>query len=71
MTETEILCVLLTHWIDHNKEHAEEYRRWAKHASEISHDILAAADSLMVVNQALTQALKKLGGPTSIQYIHS
>jgi hypothetical protein len=71
MTETEILRVLLTHWIEHNQEHAAEYRRWAKNASEISHDILAAAESLMFANQALIKALKKLGGPMVIQYIHN
>jgi hypothetical protein len=70
MTETEIMRVLLTHWIEHNQEHAAEYRRWAKNASKISHDLLAAAESLLLVNQALIRALKKLGGPMDIQHIH-
>ena len=61
MTETEILCVIVTRWIEHNEKHAEEYRRWAKHTSDISHDILTAAESLMSVNQILIGALKKLG----------
>jgi hypothetical protein len=66
MNDTQKLRVLIPHWIEHNKEHAEEYLRWAEHANEVSQDILAAADSLMLVNQALTEALNKLGGPMHI-----
>jgi hypothetical protein len=66
MNDTQKLRVLIPHWIEHNKEHAEEYLRWAEHANEVSQDILAAADSLMPVNQALTEALTKLVGPMHI-----
>jgi hypothetical protein len=69
MNEAEKLRVLIPHWIEHNEEHAEEYRRWAGGADEASQDILAAAESIMRVNQALAEALKKLGGPMSIQHI--
>jgi hypothetical protein len=63
--------VLIPHWIEHNEEHAEEFRRWAGQAEEVSQDFLVAVESMMRVNQALAEALKKLGGPTSIQHIHS
>ncbi|MFZ2097772.1 MAG: hypothetical protein WAV05_14165 [Anaerolineales bacterium] len=70
MNETEKFRVLIPHWIEHNQEHAEEYRRWAVHANEASQDILAATESLMLVNQVLAEALKKLAGPMPVQHIH-
>jgi hypothetical protein len=57
------------HWVEHNEEHASELQRWAELATEASQDILAAAESMMRVNQALAMALEKLGGPTSSQHI--
>jgi hypothetical protein len=70
MNEEEKLRVLIPHWIEHNEEHAEEFRRWAELASEASRDILAAAESLMRANQALAGALEKLGGAASVRTIH-
>jgi hypothetical protein len=70
MNETEKLRVLLPQWIEHNTEHAKEYQRWAQHTNEVSQDILAAVESLLLVNQALTEALKKLGGPMDISHSH-
>jgi hypothetical protein len=70
MNEVEKLRVLIPHWIEHNEEHAEEFRRWAELTEEASQDILAAAESMMRVNQALAEALEKLGGPTSIYPTH-
>jgi hypothetical protein len=32
MDETEKLRVLLPHWIEHNGEHADEFRRYAPRA---------------------------------------
>ena len=54
--------MLIPHWMDHNDEHAEEYRRWAVEAAEVSADLLAAIDALKKVNQTLGVALEKLGG---------
>jgi hypothetical protein len=71
MNELEKLRVLIPHWIEHNEEHAEEFRRWAGQVEEVSQDFLVAVESMMRVNQALAKALKKLGEPTSIQHIHS
>lgn len=62
MTEEEKLRVLIPHWIEHNREHADEFRRWASQAGDAAPDILAAADALVRANQALTVALEKLGG---------
>jgi len=47
MNELDKLRVLIPHWIEHNREHAEEFRRWAEQAGDVSADILAAAEALV------------------------
>ena len=70
MNEVEKLRVLIPHWMEHNNEHAEEYRRWAEEAIEASVDLLAAVEALKKVNQTLGVALEKLGGATSHSHSH-
>jgi hypothetical protein len=60
-TDLEKLRVLLPHWIEHNAEHATEFRRWAERAGEASEDIRAASKALEQANRALTAAQEKLG----------
>ena len=60
MTEREKLQALLPHWIEHNAEHAAEFRRWARVASGAEPEIEAAATQLEAANAALTIALEKL-----------
>jgi len=67
-TEMEKLRVLLPHWIEHNLEHADEFRRWAEEAGragqvEIAREILAAAQGLEEANESLRAASRRLGGP--------
>jgi hypothetical protein len=62
MNETDKLRVLIPHWIEHNKEHADEFRRWAEQAGDASADILAAAEAMAHINESLVSALEKLGG---------
>jgi hypothetical protein len=62
------LRVLIPHWIEHNGEHAEEFRRWAKEAGDVADDILAAAASVEQANESLAVALEKLGG--ALEYYH-
>jgi hypothetical protein len=62
MNEVDKLRVLIPHWIEHNEEHAGEFRRWAEEAGGETEDILNAADSMSRVNQSLAIALEKLGG---------
>lgn len=62
------LRVLLPHWIEHNDEHAEEFRAWAERArasgsEEAADQIALAAKQLDWVNEALRAALEKLGPP--------
>jgi hypothetical protein len=61
-TDLEKLRVLLPHWIEHNTEHAAEFRQWAERAGEASADIKAAGEALEQANRALTAAQEKLSG---------
>ena len=68
MTDGDKVRALLPHWIEHNDEHAAEFRRWAEkvHAAgqeEVAEEIALAAKELGWVNEALSAALEKLGGP--------
>lgn len=49
--------------MEHNEEHANEFRRWAETAGPAQADVLSAAEDLVKVNLALARALDKLGGP--------
>jgi hypothetical protein len=62
MNELDKLRVLLGHWMEHNEEHAGEFRRWADQAGPAVPDMLAAVERMGQVNQALAAALVKLGG---------
>ncbi len=62
-SEVEKLRVLIPHWMEHNAEHAEEFRRRAQQAGEAADEILAASEAMQRVNAALPGALENLGGP--------
>ncbi len=70
MNEVEKLRVLIPHWIEHNEEHASEFRRWAENAGEAAPDILTAAQAIERANKALAEALARMGGPKSIDIIY-
>ena len=63
--EQDKLRALLAHWIEHNAEHAAEFRRWIGVAGEAATDIEAAAARMESANEALSAALAKLGGPVA------
>jgi len=71
MNDLEKLRILSSHWIEHNEEHADEFRRWADKAGDAAPDVLAAAERMRDVNQALAAALDKLGGPLQDAHTHS
>ena len=43
MNEVEKLRVLIPHWIEHNEEHASEFRDWAENTSQAAPELLEAA----------------------------
>lgn len=68
MNDQEKLRFLLSHWVKHNGEHAQEYKQWAEHteslgSKEAGLKINAAIEEMSVVNDHLIQALELLGGP--------
>ena len=70
MNETDKLRVLIPHWIEHNREHAAEFRDWARQAGDAAPEILSAADRMAQVNEDLESALEKLGGPLEYHHPH-
>jgi hypothetical protein len=62
-TDTEKLRMLLPHWIEHNAEHAAEFREWAKRVDASREQIESAARHMEAANEALREALGQLGGP--------
>ena len=70
MKDIDKLRVLIPHWIEHNLEHAGEFRDWARQAGESAPEILVAADKMAQVNEALEAALEKLGGPLDYHHSH-
>ena len=69
-SDLEKLQVLLPHWIEHNTEHAAEFRRWAAQAGIAAADIVAAAEGLETASYRLRQAQDKLGGPLATRHAH-
>jgi hypothetical protein len=68
MEETDKLRVLLPHWIEHNGEHAQEFRGWAERAGVAGNALLDAARLLEEANIRLQEGLERLGGPLEHHY---
>jgi hypothetical protein len=66
-TEEEKLRIRIEHWIEHNAEHAEEFKTLSAATKSGAHgavsaDLLKAAEELEKANQWLQEAIKKIGG---------
>jgi hypothetical protein len=64
-TEKAKLKILLSHWVEHNQEHAEEFSKWAEKASDggevvVGRDMLEAVRHMGKANEFLQRALEKL-----------
>lgn len=68
--DREKLRILLPHWIEHNGEHAKEFRDWAGRGGEAEESILAAAQLVEEANARLEEALGTLGGPLEHPHHH-
>ena len=60
------LRILLKHWVEHNKEHSQEFIAWADKAKaagevEAGAKMSAAAEEMNKASEFLSQALGKLG----------
>lgn len=67
MSETEKgkLKILLSHWIEHNGQHAQEFREWAEKArglgkAEVHDDMMQAVQQMNKANEFLLSALERL-----------
>ena len=61
--DKERLKVLLKHWVQHNTEHAREFRDWANRAQSlgqaaVAENIMQAAEQVDRANQHLLAALR-------------
>ena len=70
VSDRDKLRVLLPHWIEHNTEHADEFRHWAEKAGPAQSYLLKAVSLQEAVNRVLTRAVDKLGGPLAHDVPH-
>ena len=61
------LMTLLNYWIEHNKEHSQEFKEWVGKAkalgeAEAGADMLQAAQEMDKASEILSQALRRLEG---------
>ena len=66
MEDREKLEHLLKHWIEHNEEHAAEYREWAIKAKDVysgsvSNQIFEAANQIEKASESLSSAIAQMG----------
>ena len=59
--DVEKLRVLLPHWIEHNAEHAAEFRAWAEKAKDAREDVLKAAGQLEAANETTVSKMAIFG----------
>jgi hypothetical protein len=60
MNDADKLRMFLPHWIEHNGEHAEEFRAWAERVAMVRESLMAAAELLEEANQRLRDAMERL-----------
>lgn len=65
MNQLQKLQVLLPHWIEHNRGHAEECRKWAAQVGvdDVQEKLEAALADMERVTKHLEKALEAAGGP--------
>ncbi|MFC1964633.1 hypothetical protein ACFLWG_01330 [Chloroflexota bacterium] len=61
------LGTLLNYWIEHNREHSQEFKEWADKAKafgevEAGDEILLAAQDMDKASELLLKAIRRLGG---------
>ena len=74
-SDIEKLRVLISHWLQHNESHGEEYAKWADVARKAGHADTAAyieqAVSLLAqADREFEKALASVGGPTKEHHHH-
>jgi len=59
------LRALLNYWVEHNREHSQEFKEWADKAKvlgevEVAEEILQAAQEMDKASGLLSRSLKRL-----------
>jgi len=67
-TDIEKLQMLITHWLQHNQSHGQEYAKWAAVARQAGNSTAAACieqavELLAEADKAFARALESVGGP--------
>jgi hypothetical protein len=65
MDDNKKLIAVITHWVEHNESHLDDYRRWGETAAKLGLDsvtteIEAAVEKLSQSNDHLKKALNAL-----------
>jgi nickel/cobalt exporter len=73
MNELEKLRILLPHWVEHNAEHANEFRTWAERLqlageADVAERLLVAAALLDNAHDLLSKLQDEIGGTTPESY---
>lgn len=68
MDDVDRLRILLGHWIEHNSEHAEEFRRWAERVAPAREGLMAAARLVEQASTQLQATLEQLGGQRNAHF---
>ncbi|MGQ9571451.1 MAG: hypothetical protein ACUVUQ_11565 [Thermodesulfovibrionales bacterium] len=71
MGEIKKLKILLNHWIEHNDEHANIYRDWAKRAMVLGNEEVSKIFELLhyeteKLNRLIEKAIEKLDKPNKL-----
>jgi hypothetical protein len=66
-TDLDKLRILLSHWVEHNREHAREFLEWAQRIEPVAEEeivshLRSGGQAMDKVNESLVAALKHLGG---------
>jgi nickel/cobalt exporter len=59
------LKTLLEYWLEHNREHSEEFKEWVEKArqmgeAEVAGEIAQVVENMEKVNEILSKTLKRL-----------
>lgn len=66
LNDSDRIRKLLPHWMEHNAEHAQEFRDWAERVRALGDD--DAAEAIVRAAEAMEQANRHLGAAqTSLQ----
>lgn len=63
MDQKKKLLIVIEHWVEHNENHMDEYKRWAQTAGElglnsVKAEIEGAMEKISQSNEHLKRALK-------------